>query len=278
MAGDPAAGDAAPEQVSSGGDQGADVLYSEAGAIAYITLNRPAKLNALSPGVFELIDQHVGRFSASEEARVCIMHGAGRAFAAGADIEHYVGLTVGEYAEFMRLGNGVQQHLTECGKPLIAAVHGYALGGGLELALCCDLIIAEPDAQLGLPEARLGLLPGGGGTQRLPRLIGAVRTAELLMTGRSMSGAEAVSLGLALPLGEATTALAAAELLAQRICRTAPAAVRMAKQLLQVSRDTPMPACLAAEQAVGAMLYATQDAREGIAAFVEKRRPVFGGR
>jgi enoyl-CoA hydratase len=277
-ANDPTANDPTANDPADPDEAAADVLYSEVGEIAYITLNRPAKLNALSPDVFRLIDQHRATFSASEQARVAILHGAGRAFAAGADIEHYVGLTVGEYADFMRLGNGVQQRLAECGKPVIAAVHGYALGGGLELALCCDLIIAEPDAQLGLPESKLGLLPGGGGTQRLPRLIGAVRTAELLMTGRSMSGAEAVSLGLALPLGEEPTALAAAERLAGRICRTAPIAARMAKQLLQISRDTPMPACLSAEQAVGAMLYATQDAQEGIAAFVEKRRAVFGGR
>jgi len=256
----------------------ADVLYAESGEIAYITLSRPAKLNALSPEVFRLIDDCVSRFAASDRAKVAILHGAGRAFAAGADIEHYVGLTTVEYADFMRLGNGVQQHLIDCAKPLIAAVHGYALGGGLELALCCDLIVAEPDAQLGLPESRLGLLPGGGGTQRLPRIIGPIRTAELLMTGRSISGADAVALGLALPLGEEPTALAAAEKLATRITRTAPIAVRMAKQLLQVGRDTPLPAALTAEQAVGAMLYSTEDAREGIAAFVEKRRAVFEGR
>jgi enoyl-CoA hydratase len=120
-----------------------DVLYREEDGIAYLTLNRPAKLNALGPNSFSLLDQHITRFTATRAARVAILHGHGTAFAAGADIEHYVGLTVLEYAEFMRTGNGVQQKLIDCPKPVIAAVHGYVLGGGLELALCCDLIVAE---------------------------------------------------------------------------------------------------------------------------------------
>jgi enoyl-CoA hydratase len=268
--------------VSQVADRGAaaddqPVLYREEGDVAYLTLNRPAKLNALGPASFGLIDQHIARFAASA-AKVAILHGNGTAFAAGADIEHYVGLAITEYADFMRAGNRVQQNIIECPKPVIAAVHGYALGGGLELALCCDLIVAEPDAQLGLPEARLGLLPGGGGTQRLPRLIGATRTAELLMTGRSFTGTDAARWGLALPLGESETALAAAQLLARRITRTAPLAVRMAKALLRDGGDAPLPAGLILEQSVGAMLYATEDAKEGIAAFVEKRRPEFNGR
>ena len=255
-----------------------EVLYSEEGATASITLNRPAKLNALSPSVFRLLDQHITRFAESPTARVCILHGNGRAFAAGADIEHYVGLTVMQYADFMQLGNGVQQKIIDCNKPFIAAVHGYALGGGLELALCCDLIVTEPDAQLGLPEATLGLLPGGGGTQRLPRLVGTVRAADMLMTARRISGAEAVEWGLALGLGEATSALDAAKALAARFSRTAPLATQMAKALLRSGRETPLPAGLTLEQSVGAMLYASADAKEGIAAFTEKRKPKFQGR
>jgi len=256
----------------------ADVLYTEDGEIAFITLNRPAKLNALSPVVFGLLDQHITTFIESPAARVCILHGNGRAFAAGADIEHYVGLTVMEYADFMKLGNGVQQRIVDCDKPFIAAVHGYALGGGLELALCCDLIVAEPDAQLGLPEGTLGLLPGGGGTQRLPRLIGTVRAAEMLMTARRISGAEAADWGLALGLADDANALDAAKTLAARFKRTGPLTVQMAKALLRAGRETPLPAGLTLEQSVGAMLYATADAREGIAAFTEKRKPMFEGR
>ncbi len=269
----------APVVSSAGGEDPAAepvVLYAEEDELAFITLNRPDKLNALNPEVFSLIDAAIERFAAGP-ASVAVLHGSGRAFAAGADIEHYVGLSVVEYAEFMRAGNGVQQRIVECPKPVIAAVHGYALGGGLELALACDLIVADAEAKLGLPEAKLGLLPGGGGTQRLPRLVGAVRAAELLMTARSISGSEAVQWGLALAPAEGESALDAARRLASRITRQAPVAVRMAKVLLR-GGDAPLSAGLPFEQAVGAMLYATEDAREGIAAFVEKRPARFAGR
>lgn len=260
----------------------ADVQYREADGIAYLTLNRPAKLNALGPDSFRLLGGHITRFARSPSARVAILHGNGGSFAAGADIEHYVGLSVLGYADFMRTGNATQQMLIDCPKPVIAAVHGYALGGGLELALCCDLIVAEDDAQLGLPEARLGLLPGGGGTQRLPRLIGTIRAAELLMTGRRISGAQAVAWGLALSTrdlgtGDPASALEAAQVLASRIGATGPVAVRMAKRLLREGGDAPLAAGLQLEQAVGAVLYGTEDAREGIAAFAEKRKPRFSG-
>ena len=254
-----------------------DVEYREADGIAYLTLNRPAKLNALGPNSFRLLDEHITRFARSRLARVAILHGNGGSFAAGADIEHYVGLGVLEYADFMRTGHATQQKLIDCSKPVIAAVHGYALGGGLELALCCDLIVAEQDAQLGLPEARLGLLPGGGGTQRLPRLIGTIRAAELLMTGRRISGTQAVAWGLALDIGDSASALEAARVLAGRIGAAGPVAVRMAKRLLREGSDAPLAAGLQLEQAVGAVLYGTDDAREGIAAFVAKRKPRFSG-
>ena len=254
------------------------VLYHEDRDLAYITLNRPEKLNALNPEVFSLLDTYITRFTAHSDARVAILHGNGRSFAAGADIEHYVGLSALEYAEFMRSGNEVQSKFAECPKPIIAAVHGYALGGGFELALACDLIVASPDAQLGLPEVKLGLLPGGGGTQRLPRLIGATRSAELLMTGRRITGPEAIDWGLALGIGDAVNVLEAAESLARQIAEQAPLPVRMAKALLRSGGQMPLSAALALEQAMGAVLYTTEDAHEGIAAFVEKRSPEFRGR
>ena len=254
-----------------------DVRYHEADGIGYITLNRPAKLNALGPDSFGLIDQHISRFAQSRGGASRSCTATAHSFAAGADIEHYLSLSPLGYVDFMRHGNAVQQKLIDCPKPVIAAVHGYALGGGLELALCCDLIVAEPDAQLGLPEAKLGLLPGGGGTQRLPRLIGVMRAAELIMTGWRISGAQAVEWGMALGTGDASSALEAAQVLAGRIRACGPVAVGMAKRLLREGHDAPLAAGLQLEQAVGAVLYGTDDAREGIAAFVEKRKPQFRG-
>jgi len=160
---------------------------------------------------------------------------------------------------------------------VIAAVHGYALGGGLELALSCDFIVAAPDAQLGLPEVKLGLLPGGGGTQRLPRLIGTMRAAQMLMVAQRISGAQAVEWGMALGIGDHPDALAAAVELANRIAAQAPLPVRLAKVLLRSGADASLDAALDLEQSLGAMVFGTEDAREGIRAFVEKRPAEFKG-
>ncbi len=245
--------------------------------MAFITLNRPGKLNALSPRVFELLDEFITKFSLSDETRVLVLHGNGTSFAAGADIEHYVDLAAMKYLNFMKTGQRVQEKFSECVKPTIAAVHGYALGGGLELALSCDFIVASPDARLGLPEVRLGLLPGGGGTQRLPRLIGTTRAAQMLMLAERISGERAVEWGMALGVGEHADALSAATAMALRLASQAPLPVRMAKVLLRSGTDASLEASLDLEQSMGAMLFATNDAREGIRAFVEKRQPVFNG-
>jgi len=253
------------------------VLYRVEEDVAFITLNRPDKLNALSPRVFELLDEYITRFASNDDAKVAVLHGNGRSFAAGADIEHYVNISAVEYLNFMQTGNCVQSKISECVKPVIAAVHGYALGGGLELALACDFIVTADDAQLGLPEVKLGLLPGGGGTQRLPRLIGAMRAAEMLMAAKRISGAQAVEWGMALSMGEHPDALSAAVALATRIAVQAPLPVRLAKVLLRSGADASLDAALDLEQSMGAMIFSTDDAREGIRAFVEKRPAEFKG-
>jgi enoyl-CoA hydratase len=252
------------------------VLYRENDGVSFITLNRPEKLNALNPTVFRLLGEYVESFATSTSARVLVIHGEGTSFAAGADIEHYVDLEPARYGDFMRSGAEVQQRFVECPKPIIAAVHGYALGGGLEVALVCDIMVVEPTAELGLPEVRLGLLPGGGGTQRLPRRIGPVRAAELIMTGRRFTGVEAVEWGLALGLGESGSALEAATALAERIARQAPGPVQHTKVLLRSSQETSLEVGLKIEQTVGQAIFATEDGREGVRAFAEKRRPEFG--
>jgi enoyl-CoA hydratase/carnithine racemase len=253
------------------------VLYREEGKVAFITLNRPDKLNALSPEVFELLEVYITRFAEESDAAVAVLHGNGRSFAAGADIEHYVGIGAIEYLEFMHTGNRVQSKFSECVKPVIAAVQGYALGGGLELALSCDFIVAAPDAQLGLPEVKLGLLPGGGGTQRLPRLIGAMRAAEMIMVAKRISGAQAVDWGMALGVGDHGDALSAAVDFANRLARQAPLPVRLAKVLLRSGAECSLDAAFDLEQSMGAMVFTTDDAREGVQAFIEKRTAEFTG-
>jgi enoyl-CoA hydratase/carnithine racemase len=256
----------------------AEVLYREEGPLAFLTLNRPAKLNALSPDVFRLLDAALARLEASSTAQVAILHGAGRAFAAGADIEHYVGLTLGEYSAFERLARVVYDRLAACPKPVIAAVQGYALGGGFELLLACDMVVAASNARMGLPEAKLGLLPGGGGTQRLPRLIGRVRANELLMSARFLGAEEALAWGLVNRVVAPEALLAEARALAESLLPQAPLALRMAKRLVAEGLEMPLAAALSYEQDATATLYVTHDAQEGIAAFVEKRQARFEGR
>jgi enoyl-CoA hydratase len=256
---------------------GDEVLYREEGALAYITLNRPDKLNALSPTVFRLLDAALARLESSAAAQLAILHGTGRAFAAGADIEHYLGLTLGQYIAFERLARPVYDRIASCPKPIIAAVQGYALGGGFELLLACDMVVAATNARMGLPEAKLGLLPGGGGTQRLPRLIGRVRANELLMSARFLGADEALAWGLVNRVVAPEELLGAARALAESILPQAPLAVRMAKRLVAEGLEMPLAAALSYEQDATATLYPTGDAQEGIAAFVEKRPPRFEG-
>jgi len=178
----------------------------------------------------------------------------------------------------MDLGRRALDAVATCPKPVIAAIHGYALGGGFELAIACDLIVAAESTRLGLPEVTLGLMPGGGGTQRLPRLIGRLRANDLLMTGRSITAAEALEWGLVNRVAPDEGVLDAAVDLAQVIARRAPIAVGMGKRLVQEGLDQPLAVALAHERESTLHLYGTDDAKEGIDAFVEKRKPSFHGR
>lgn len=254
------------------------VTVEHAGAIARVTLDRPDKLNALNVGMFHGLIAAIEAVVASPTARVCILSGAGRAFAAGADIGLYQGTVSADIRRFMDLGRRALGAVATCPKPVIAAVHGYALGGGFELAIACDFIVAAESARLGLPEVTLGLLPGGGGTQRLPRLVGRLRANDLLMTGRSLTAEEALSWGLINRVAPDDGVLEAAEELAAVIARRAPIAVEMGKRLVQDGLEQPLAAALVHERESTLHLYETDDAREGIDAFVEKRKPTFHGR
>jgi enoyl-CoA hydratase/carnithine racemase len=253
------------------------VLYEERDGIAWITLNRPEKLNALNAEVFRGLGESLDRLETGDCA-VGILHGAGRAFAAGADIGDYVDVTVEDYRAFMDVGRAPTDAIGRLSKPVIAAVQGFALGGGFELVLACDLVVAAENARFGLPEPRLGLAPGGGGTQRLPRIVGKSRALEVLLTGRNLTGQDAFDWGIANKLVPKEDLLTAAEDLARATIALAPGALATIKRIAQEGLALPLAEGLTLEQDETAKLIATPDALEGIAAFVEKREPRFPGR
>jgi enoyl-CoA hydratase len=254
------------------------VLYAERDGIAWITLNRPDKLNALNREVFERLGAALADLEASESAAVGVLHGAGRAFAAGADIDDYVDISVENYRAFMDVGRAPTDLIARLTKPVIAAVQGFALGGGFELVLACDLVVAAENARFGLPEPKLGLVPGGGGTQRLPRLVGRVRANEVLLTGRFVTAQEAYEWGIVNRVVAKDELLAVAGELAAAVVANAPEALSVIKQLTREGLEQSLANALTLEQDMTARLITTDDAREGIAAFIEKRAPHFSGR
>jgi len=245
--------------------------------VALVTLDRPEALNAVS---FALISDLVAALHALDtnpDCRCVVLTGAGsRAFAAGADIRELAGQTPGS----LRSGGAFDRwdELRQVGLPIIAAVRGYALGGGCELAMACDLIVAGEDAQFGQPEIKLGVIPGAGGTQRLTRAIGKARAMELILTGRSMSAREAEVAGLVSLVVPSEETLDRALELAGRIAAMPPIAVRAAKAMVNQAADSLLTEGLAAERQAFFDLFATEDQAEGMAAFAEKRAPQWHGR
>jgi enoyl-CoA hydratase len=276
----PAAGCRDAEEVLSAMEMPWDevVLYAERDGVGWITLNRPDKLNALNREVFELLGAALASLEASEATAVGVLHGSGRAFAAGADIEDYVDLSLDDYRAFMDIGRAPTDLIGQLSKPVIAAVQGFALGGGFELVLACDLVVAADNARFGLPEPKLGLAPGGGGTQRLARLVGRVRASEVLLAGRFLTAAEAYEWGIVNRVVPKDELIAAAGELAAAVVANAPQPVSVIKRLVRDGLESPLAAALTLEQDATARLIVTDDAREGIAAFVEKRPPRFPGR
>lgn len=245
---------------------------------AVLTFTREERLNALDRQTFRDLIAAADELEADADVGVVIVTGRGRAFVAGADINEYLGITLNQYLDFQRLGRRMYDRFEGLRKPVIAAVNGFALGGGFELVLVCDLVVAAEGAKLGLPECKLGLLPGGGGTQRLTRLVGRNKAKELLMTGDFITAEEAHRLGIVNRVVPAAELLDAAHALADRILERAPLAVQMAKQLVNDGLNASLPTAITQEMGMTATLYATEDAQEGIAAFLEKRQPNFKGR
>src|SRR5215208_3896459 len=246
--------------------------------VATITIDRQEKLNALDPQVVEEIGQALLELEA-EGPRAIVVTGAGeRAFIAGADIGAMSVMNPLEAKRFSEIGHAAMALLDRSPIPTIAAVNGFALGGGCEVALACDIRIAAENATFGFPEVGLGILPGMGGTQRLPRLVGPALAKELIFTGRRIGAEEAHEMGLVnrvVPQGEA---LNVAREVAAEIAKNGPLAVRHAKAAANRSTDVDLVSGLEYEADQFALLFSTEDAREGMGAFVEKRKPEFGGR
>ncbi len=258
-----------------------DVLRVERreGAIAVVTLTRPDRLNAIGTDTISALDAALVELESDDEVRAFVITGEGRAFCAGADLGELSGLEGATgFARFVRTFTDVLDRLEQHPKPSIAAIDGAALGGGLELALACDLRVAGDDARLGVPEIKLGLLPGAGGTQRLPRLLPRGIALQLLLTGAPLGAVDAHRLGLVNELSGEMPALAVAERQAREIAAGPPLAHRAAKHLVQRGALLPLADAIDLERQTVAELFATDDAAEGLDAFRAKRRPEFRGR
>ncbi|HLV99953.1 MAG TPA: enoyl-CoA hydratase/isomerase family protein [Ktedonobacterales bacterium] len=253
------------------------VVFERRGPAAVIRINREQKLNALNRPIFDALKGLLDQVAADDSLHAAILTGTGRAFCAGADIGEYWRQDLAAFAEFQRLGRELHDRIEKHPKPIIAAVNGFAFGGGFELALACDLIVASERAQFGLPELSLGLVPGGGGTQRLPRLIGRYRAKQVLLTGRKLTAREAEEWGVVAAVVPAGEEVSAAEALVGDMARLAPQAVRMGKRLINEGVDAALETALSYEQQALIALYATHDGQEGVAAFMEKRSPKFTG-
>ncbi len=244
--------------------------------VALCRLDRPEARNALSPELMEELATAVERFDADRGVRCIVIAGSDEAFASGADI---AALRERSFEESLRHpAAAFWRRLAACRTPLVAAVSGFALGGGCELALLCDLIVASETTQLGQPEITLGIIPGGGGTQRLARVIGKQRAMDLVLTGRRIDAAEAHRLGIVNEVAPRDGWLERALELAKRVATGPPIAVRLAKQAVLAAEETALSAGLEHERRLYELAMATEDRIEGMDAFLQKRRPEFKGR
>jgi enoyl-CoA hydratase/carnithine racemase len=256
-----------------------NVLYEKNGAIAYVTLNRPKVLNALNRRTWEDLREAFEDAREDSAIRGVILTGAGdKAFIAGADISELSRVTAIEAEASSTFGQGVLNLIENLGKPVIAAVNGFALGGGCETAMACTIRVATENAKFGQPEVKLGILPGGGGTQRLPRLIGKGRALQLILSGEMISAQEAYRIGLVNEIVPAADVITRAEAILKQIFANAPIAVRYSLEAVNKGLDTSQAEGLALEASFFGLCAATQDKQEGTQAFLQKRAPQFQGR
>jgi enoyl-CoA hydratase/carnithine racemase len=256
-----------------------NIVYEKKGAIAYITLNRPKVLNALNQATFGELGMAFESARTDSAVLGVILTGAGdKAFIAGADISELARVTAVEAREFARHGQTVLDLIENLGKPVIAAVNGFALGGGCETAMACTIRLATEDAKFGQPEVKLGVIPGAGGTQRLPRLVGKGLALQLILSGGTISAQEAYRIGLVNEIVPRAELIARAEAILKQINSNAPLAVKFSIEAVNRGSETSQAEGLIIESSLFAICAATEDKKEGTSAFLEKRAAKFQGR
>jgi enoyl-CoA hydratase len=247
--------------------------------VTWLTIERPDKLNALNAAVIAALDAAMDHAAADEAIRVVVLTGSGeKAFVAGADVAEISALSADELPAYLEQGLKLMRRIERLGKPVIARVNGYALGGGCELALACTLRIASSNALFGLPEVKLGLLPGYGGTQRMTRLVGKERALHLMLGGDPVSAQQALEWGLVSQVCAIEDLDAAVQALAGKLARAAPLAMRAVLEVVHTGADLDIDAAIAGETAAFLDICNSADMREGTSAFLEKRTPVFSGK
>lgn len=254
------------------------ILYSKQNGIATVQLNRPEVMNAINGELLIETGRVLDEIAADDEVKVIIVKGSDKVFAAGADIRDFVDFTPLDAHQYLDTVQVTMNKISKLSKPTIASISGFALGGGCELAMACDIRIASDTARFGLPEINLGIFPGGGGTQRLAKLVGTGKAKELILTGDIFDSQTALQLNLINYLVPQAELEQRTNKLAKKLSFKPPVALRMAKELIDLSTDVDIATGLMMEKEKFAYLFATEDKYEGMKAFIEGRKPVFKGR
>lgn len=256
-----------------------NILLSAEGEIGILTINRPKALNALNIETLQDIQMGIREVKENPALRVLILTGAGdKAFVAGADISEMRGMNPIEAVNFSKMGHRTLNMIQDLDRPVIAAVNGFALGGGTEIAIACDFIYASENARFGQPEVTLGIFPGFGGTQRLPRLIGKGKAKELILTGKMITAQEAFQMGIVNRIFPQASLMEETKKVAAQIAANGAVAVRLAKMLVDSGFNMDLADACAFESYAFGIGFATEDQREGMTAFIEKRKPNFKGK
>ncbi|MCI0573629.1 MAG: enoyl-CoA hydratase-related protein [Myxococcaceae bacterium] len=254
-----------------------NIRIESEGGVVTLTIDRPKALNALNTATLREVERALAELPADTRALI-VTGGGDKAFVAGADIAEMVAMSGTQAREFGALGHRVFATLESLACPTIAAMNGFALGGGLELALACDLVYASEKAKMGLPEVGLGVIPGFGGTQRLTRVVGKMRAKELVFTGERLDAAKAKEIGLVLDVVPADQLMAHCKAVAGKLLKNGPLAIAQAKRAIEYGADADLRAGNVLEQQTFAALFGSEDQREGMKAFLEKRAATFTGR